>query len=97
VAALRGLRVPLFSDLLLRDMGPGLADGITQENASGSEFRTAPLWGVRASAPYLHDGRAATLAAAIAAHGGEAQESADRFLTLDADEVAALVAYLESL
>jgi CxxC motif-containing protein (DUF1111 family) len=97
VAALRGLRVPIFSDLLLHDMGPGLADGITQENASGSEFRTAPLWGVRASAPYLHDGRAATLEAAVAAHGGEAQESVGRFLGLDADEVAALVAYLESL
>lgn len=97
VAALRGQRVPLFSDLLLHDMGPGLADGIAQESASGSEFRTAPLWGVGASAPYLHDGRAPTLAAAIAAHGGEAQESANRFFDLDADAVAALVAYLESL
>jgi len=97
VAALRGLRVPLFSDLLLHDMGPGLADGIVQEAASGSEFRTAPLWGVRASAPYLHDGRAPTLEAAIAAHGGEAQESVDRFHALGADAVAALVAYLESL
>jgi cysteine-rich repeat protein len=97
VAALRGVRVPLFSDLLLHDMGPGLADGIVQEGATGSEFRTAPLWGVAASAPYLHDGRAATLAEAISAHGGEAQEARDRFLALDAEARAALVAYLESL
>jgi CxxC motif-containing protein (DUF1111 family) len=89
--------VPLFSDLLLHDMGPGLADGIVQEGATGSEFRTAPLWGVAASAPYLHDGRAATLAEAISAHGGEAQEARDRFLALDAEARAALVAYLESL
>jgi len=60
VPALRGLKVPLFSDLLLHDMGPGLADGIEQESASGSEFRTPPLWGLRFSAPYLHDGRAGT-------------------------------------
>ena len=68
-----------------------------QEYATGSEFRTAPLWGVRASAPYLHDGRAATLVDAISAHGGEATESRDRFLALDPAQVTALVAYLESL
>jgi CxxC motif-containing protein (DUF1111 family) len=51
VPALRRVRVPVFSDLLVHDMGPELADGIVQESAGGSEFRTAPLWGVRFSAP----------------------------------------------
>jgi CxxC motif-containing protein (DUF1111 family) len=97
VPALRRVRVPLFSNLLVHDMGPGLADGITQEFAEGSEFRTAPLWGVRFSAPYLHDGRAATLEEAILAHGGEAQQARDRFLLLDATQRALLVAYLSSL
>jgi cysteine-rich repeat protein len=97
VPALRRVKVPLFSDLLVHDMGSGLADGITQEFAEGSEFRTAPLWGVRFSAPYLHDGRAATLEEAILAHGGEAQESRNRFLLLDATQRAMLVAYLNSL
>jgi cysteine-rich repeat protein len=97
VPALRLVKVPLFSDLLVHDMGPGLADGITQEFAEGSEFRTAPLWGVRFSAPYLHDGRAATLEEAILAHGGEAADSRARFLLLDATQRALLVAYLNSL
>ena len=78
-------------------MGPELADGIEQERASGSEFRTAPLWGARFSAPYLHDGRAATLEDAIAAHGGEAQQARNGFLALPAEARAALVAYIESL
>jgi CxxC motif-containing protein (DUF1111 family) len=97
VPALRGLKVPLFSDLLLHDMGPGLADGIVQEGASGSEFRTAPLWGVRFSAPYLHDGRAPTLEDAILAHGGEAANSVARFQLLDPLRRAMLMAYLNSL
>ena len=96
VAALNNRRVRLFSDLLLHDMGT-LGDGIEQGEASGSEFRTAPLWGVAQSAPYLHDGRAATLEDAIAAHGGEGQAARDRFLALSPSERAALVAYLESL
>ncbi|HZR81388.1 MAG TPA: di-heme oxidoredictase family protein [Candidatus Binatia bacterium] len=87
----------LYSDLLLHDMGPGLADGIADGDASGSEFRTAPLWGVGRSAPYLHDGRAATLEDAIVAHGGEATASRDRFLALSTFERDALIAFLKSL
>src|SRR5262249_51562874 len=49
--ALRGRRIPLFSDLLLHDMGPHLADGIAQGFAGESDFRTSPLWGARASGP----------------------------------------------
>ncbi|HXJ34712.1 MAG TPA: di-heme oxidoredictase family protein [Candidatus Eisenbacteria bacterium] len=97
VPALRNLKVPLFSDLLVHDMGAALADGIEQEGASGSEFRTAPLWGLRFSAPYLHDGRAPTLEDAILAHGGEAQDSILRFLALDPASRSFLVAYLNSL
>jgi len=96
VAALNNRRVRLFSDLLLHDMG-GLGDGIQQGDASGSEFRTAPLWGASQSAPYLHDGRAATLEDAIAAHAGEGQAARDRFLALSGSDRAALLAYLNAL
>lgn len=96
IPALRSQRVPAYTDLLLHDMG-SLGDGIAQGDALGSEFRTAPLWGVAASAPYLHDGRAATLADAIAAHDGEARAARDAFLALSDDNQAALIAFLESL
>jgi parallel beta-helix repeat protein len=97
VKALHSKPVPLFSDLLLHDMGPELADGVVVGDASGSEFRTAPLWGVGRSAPYLHDGRAATLHDAIVAHGGEATNSRDRYLALKSYERDALLVYLGSL
>jgi CxxC motif-containing protein (DUF1111 family) len=90
-------RVRLFSDLLLHYMGPDLADGIEQGEATGSEFRTAPLWGAAHSAPYLHDGRAPTLEDAITAHGGEADAARDRFLALPEADRAALIAFLQSL
>lgn len=97
VQLLRNRRVLAYTDLLVHDMGPGLADGIVQGYARGPDFRTAPLWGVKYSAPYLHDGRAATLLDAVAAHGGEAQGSVDRFVALSAQDRAALVAFLNSL
>jgi len=68
VAALRNKTANLFSDLLVHNMGPGLADGITQGLASGSEFRTAPLWGLGQRIFFLHDGRTADLMEAIQAH-----------------------------
>jgi CxxC motif-containing protein (DUF1111 family) len=89
-------KVPLFSDLLLHDMG-SLGDGIEQGDARGSEFRTPPLWGVGKSAPYLHDGRAATLEEAIAAHDGEGKAARDRFLALPQLYRDAVVAFLKSL
>jgi CxxC motif-containing protein (DUF1111 family) len=95
--AVLGRVVPLFSDLLLHDLGPDLADGVEEEVASGSEFRTAPLWGVGSTAPYLHDGRAATLEDAIAAHGGEAADVRRRFFALAEAEQAALIEYLRAL
>src|SRR2546421_7810417 len=66
--ALRGQRANLFSDLLLHNMGPKLADNILQGNAKGDEFRTAPLWGLGQRIFFLHDGRTSDLLEAIRAH-----------------------------
>ena len=97
--ALRGPRglIPAYSDLLLHDMGAALADGIEMKNATGSEFRTQPLWGVVATGPWLHDGRADTLAEAITMHGGEAVRSRDAFVALPEGEKGRVIAFLESL
>ena len=92
----RGL-IPLYSDLLLHDMGPELADGVRMKEASGSEFRTQPLWGVAATGPYLHDGRADTVEEAIDAHGGEGEASRDAFRALPAGERRQLLAFVASL
>jgi CxxC motif-containing protein (DUF1111 family) len=89
--------IPVYSDLLLHDMGPDLADGIEMGDASGSEFRTQPLWGLSAVGPYLHDGRAATIESAILMHGGEGGPAAKRAGDLDTAEMADLVEFLESL
>ena len=101
---LSGVDVHLYSDLLLHDMGPELADYRPDGSATGTEWRTAPLWGTRlvadftAGTPhYLHDGRATTLRDAIRPHGGEAQRSRDRFFALSEDDQLSLVAFLESL
>jgi CxxC motif-containing protein (DUF1111 family) len=61
------------------------------------EWRTPPLWGVRDSAPYMHDGRAETLLEAIVIHEGEAQRTRDRFLNLSLSDRHALLAFLETL
>ncbi len=89
--------VPAFTDLLLHDLGPDLADGIAVGEASGSEFRTAPLWGVAASGPYLHDGRADTLEQAILSHDGEAARSRRCFERLPAAERNELIDFLAAL
>jgi CxxC motif-containing protein (DUF1111 family) len=68
VGALNNQPVNLYSDLALHNMGPGLADGISQGAAAGDEFRTAPLWGLGQRLFFLHDGRATDLLAAIGAH-----------------------------
>jgi CxxC motif-containing protein (DUF1111 family) len=82
IAALDRKPVPLYSDLLLHDMG-SLGDGIAQGEAGTREMKTAALWGIRARTLYLHDGRAPTLDAAIKAHEGEARVSRDRYLRLN--------------
>jgi CxxC motif-containing protein (DUF1111 family) len=92
-----------YTDLLLHDMGPALADGRPDFRASGSEFRTAPLWGiglvktVNGHTNFLHDGRARNLLEAVLWHGGEAQRARDRVLQLSGSERQALVAFLASL
>ncbi len=85
-----------YTDLLLHDMGPDLAD-ICLGLASPSEFRTEPLVGLRFATHFLHDGRASTLNEAIQLHGGEASGVRDRFKTLSAREQAAVIAFLQSL
>ncbi|MFN0079124.1 MAG: di-heme oxidoredictase family protein [Prosthecobacter sp.] len=95
-ASLRNKEVWLFSDLLLHDMGT-LGDGIAQGTADVRDMKTAPLWGLRASAPYLHDGRAATVDEAIKAHDGEAKAAKDRYLKLSKQQVQQLLDYLASI
>jgi len=97
VAALSEREVRAYSDFLLHDMGPNLADGVVAGEASGSEFRTAPLWGAKQSAPYLHDGRAPTLEEAIALHEGEALRARDRFRALDKHDRQTLLDFVNSL
>jgi len=88
--------VPAFTDLLLHDMGPTLAD-ICLGQALPAEFRTEPLMGLRFKSAFLHDGRATTIEQAIDFHGGEAQASRDRFAGLPAGERAAIVRFLRGL
>jgi CxxC motif-containing protein (DUF1111 family) len=96
IAALDRKVVPLYSDLLLHDMG-SLGDGIAQAAASPREMRTPPLWGLRARGPYLHDGRAPTVEAAILMHDGEAAITRDRYAGLSAAQKAALLQFLGAI
>lgn len=92
-----------YTDLLLHDLGPALGDGRPSFGAEGDEWRTPPLWGLglyRAVSGHqrlLHDGRADGVAEAVLWHGGEALAAREAFTALDADERAALVAFVESL
>jgi CxxC motif-containing protein (DUF1111 family) len=103
VAALTNRPVTLYSDLLLHDMGDALADHRPDGQASGREWRTTPLWGMRLIRQFLngevfllHDGRARTIEEAILLHGGEAQRSRDLFNALPASDRAALVDFVGS-
>lgn len=96
LAGPRGL-IPAYTDLLLHDMGEEMADGVRFGEASGSEYRTQPLWGVVAVGPYLHDGRADTLDEAIRYHGGEAEASRRQYERLDDAEREDVRAFLASL
>lgn len=103
IAALVGQTIRPHTDLLLHDMGPGLADGRPDWAASGSEWRTAPLWGIGLTgtvlplATYLHDGRARTLAEAILWHGGEGEAAREAFRMAEEADREALLAFLRSL
>lgn len=92
-----------YTDMLLHDMGEGLADNRPVGDASGREWRTAPLWGIGLTQTvsghtfFLHDGRARNLLEAILWHGGEAQGARDAVAAMDADQRADLIRFLESL
>lgn len=108
---LRNQTIHPYTDLLLHDMGPDLADTLTEGQAGPSMWRTSPLWGLGSlkyvqaqtgaadpkAVRYLHDGRARTLAEAIAWHAGEASASRARFEALSATDRDALVTFLDSL
>jgi CxxC motif-containing protein (DUF1111 family) len=91
------LAIPLYSDLLIHDMGPALDDGVVQGQATGRQWRTTPLWGLGVRARFLHDGRARSLEEAILAHGGEADAAVGRFRGLPPDEREVLLRLLGSL
>jgi CxxC motif-containing protein (DUF1111 family) len=92
-----------YTDLLVHDMGPGLADNRPDFQASGREWRTPPLWGiglvktVNGHTNFLHDGRARSLMEAVLWHGGEAQRARDRVTRLRREDRDALIAFLGSL
>ncbi|MFO0990463.1 MAG: di-heme oxidoredictase family protein [Hyphomicrobiales bacterium] len=95
-----GKPLAVFTDLLLHDMGPALSGKIGDHFASPSEWRTAPLIDLNplhGKRRYLHDGRAATIDAAIRWHGGEADPARARFEALNAADRSALIRYLEAL
>ncbi|SDZ21128.1 di-heme oxidoredictase family protein [Pseudomonas sp. NFIX28] len=92
-----------YSDLLLHDMGEGLADNRSEFQAGGRDWRTPPLWGigltetVSGHTQFLHDGRARNLLEAVLWHGGEAQAAQQQVLSFNAEQRAALLAFLNSL
>ena len=91
---------PVFTDLLLHDMGTELADGLTDGSATSRQWRTAPLIGLRFFQSYLHDGRAKTIEDAIVLHdgtGSEAQGSVQKFRALSQRERQELIQYVLSL
>jgi CxxC motif-containing protein (DUF1111 family) len=99
-AALSNVTANLYSDLIVHNMGAGLADGITQGSATGNEFRTAPLWGLGQRLYFLHDGRTSDLATAIAAHsssGSEANAVISKYNALSAQQQQDLLNFLRSL
>ena len=105
-AELRNQTIRPYSDLLLHDMGSGLADKFAEGKATGNMWRTSPLWGIgytdkvmedKRRVGYLHDGRARDLTEAIMWHGGEADRSRQRFAALSKADRDSLLAFLRSL
>jgi CxxC motif-containing protein (DUF1111 family) len=100
---LSGLNIFPYTDLLLHDMGLDLADGFSEFEAKGNEWRTPPLWGigltqkVNGHTNFLHDGRARNFTEAILWHGGEAIKAKTKFVNYTKNERLALIKFLESL
>ena len=103
IEALSNQTIYPYTDLLLHDMGPDLADGRPEFDANGQEWRTPPLWGiglvetVNGHTMFLHDGRARNIAEAILWHGGEGAAARDAFKAFTKEEREALIRFLESL
>jgi CxxC motif-containing protein (DUF1111 family) len=104
-AELRNQTIHPYTDLLLHDMGPGLADNMGEGEATGAQWRTAPLWGIGFTAEvagggreaYMHDGRAKTLSDAIMWHDGEAANARKAFSARTQADKDALIKFLQSL
>jgi CxxC motif-containing protein (DUF1111 family) len=102
-AELRSQTIHPYTDLLLHDMGVGLADNLPEGAASGAEWRTPPLWGIGLTAgvsggeAYLHDGRARTVSEAILWHDGEGARAKAAYVGMNASQRAALLAFLATL
>lgn len=99
IPQLAGIDAPVYTDFLLHDLGPELADGLIDEEASSTAWRTAPLIGLRHATSYLHDGRAKTVEEAILLHdgpGSEAAASVAAFRDLSAEDRAALIDFVRS-
>lgn len=102
---MRNQRIKPYTDMLLHDMGAGLADNFAEGLASGAMWRTPPLWGIGYTEyvadgqpiGYLHNSRARTLTEAILWHGGEASASKNLFINLPTAEREALLTFLRSL
>lgn len=86
-----------YTDMLLHYMGPALADGVPEQKASGGEWRTPPLWGLRYRMHLLHDGRAKSIEEAIKLHDGQAADSRSAYENLSPEEKSDLLAFLHSL
>ena len=103
IPAAADLTIRAYTDLLLHDMGEGLADGRPEYQADGREWRTAPLWAiglvreVNGHSDLMHDGRARNVTEAILWHGGEAEQSRELFRTLPKADREALVKFVNSL
>jgi len=99
-----GIKFTPFTDLLLHDMGEGLADGKIEGKASGSEWRTAPLWGLslhekinNKKPRLLHDGRARTFQEAILWHDGEAKKAKETYMNLKKEDRKELLEFLKEV
>lgn len=101
-SSLSNQKIYAYTDLLLHDMGESLADGVKEKDASGSEFRTPPLWGIgiveeKEGARFLHDGRALSIKEAIELHDGEAKNARDKFVALDNIDEENLLIFLRGI
>jgi len=97
IRQLAAIDAPVYSDLLLHDMGAALADGMSDGDAASHYWRTAPLIGMRFFRTFMHDGRAGSVEKAILAHDGEARGAADAFRALSTTDRGALTAFVEAL